>query len=443
MEPEGDPATRVSSAPNRTLRLRTRLPLYLLGLLIVLQLVQPDRAWAYPLAGLSVMVGLSYLWTRSLCGQVTVARQSRGAWAVVGDRLQERWVLHNRSPLPLLWATVQDNSTIPGYHIDRVVAAGGDGSFAWETEGVCLHRGIFTLGPYSLSLGDPMGLFEVAIDYPETRTLLVYPRAMHLPEIELPRGSAGGKAQRLRATHGETILASHVRPYVAGDSLRLIHWPKTAQQGQFMVRQFDLEPAGDLWLVLDLDASVQAGQGEESTLEYAVILAASLAAKHLGDNRAVGLAAFGREIALVPPRPTTAYLWPLLQVLARAETSDAWPLAQVLHQIGGQIGRGRTLLVITPSLATDWVGELLPIKRYDIAPAVLLLDAATFDDPPAPQPSPGLDALCALLADHAIPTHVIDKSFVFRPLIPIKRKRTLYKTLGTGRVIAVEVEEEV
>lgn len=430
------------SDDHRTLKLRTRLPLYLLAVLVVLQVIAPDRAWTYLLGGLGALVGLSYLWAYEMRASVEVARASQGVWVVAGDRLVERWSLVNRSPWPLLWATVRDHSSIPGYHVDRAAAAGSRSGYSWETEGICSHRGVFTLGPWSVSCGDPFGLFEVTIDFPEVRTLLVYPRVMRLPEIELPRGSAGGAAHQTRATHTVTILASHVRPYVPGDSLHLIHWRKSAQQGQFMVKQFDLEPAGDLWILLDLDAAVQTGKGAESTIEYGVVLAASLAARHLAENRAVGLIAFGKEAALVQPQPGNAQLWPLLQSLARSEPGDEWPLRRVLDRVGPSIGRGRTLVMITPSPDTDWVGNMLQLKRRDIAIAALLVDAASFAAE-APSASSQLADLCALLANHGVPTHVIDRSYVFRPLIPIKRKRTIYKTLGTGRVVAVEVEEEV
>lgn len=428
----------------RTLRLRTRLPLYLLLVLLGLQVLAPDRAWTYLLGGLAALLVLSYLWAHEMLVGIGIERASQGMWVVAGDRLIERWSLFNRGSLPLLWATVRDQSNIPGYHIDRAVAAGSRSTYTWETEGVCAHRGVFTLGPWSLACGDPLGLFEVSITFPEVRTLLVYPRVMRLPEIELPRGSAGGAARQPRPTQAAAMLASHVRPYAPGDSLRLIHWRKSAQQDRLMVRQFDLEPAGDLWLLLDLDAAVQAGAGAESTVEYGIVLAASLAARHLAENRGVGLIAFGRETTLVQPQPGQAQLWPILHALARLQPGDEWPLPRVLERIGPSIGRGRTLVAITPSPDPAWVGEMLRLKRRDIAAAALLVDAASFAAaPPPPGAPPPLAALSGLLADHAIPAHLIDRSFVFRPLIPIKRKRTVYKTLGTGRVIAVEIEEEV
>ena len=224
-----------------------------------------------------------------------------------------------------------------------------------------------------------------------------------------------------------------------------------------MIKQFDQEPAGALWLVLDLDASVQAGEGQESTLEYGVILAASLAAKHLDENRAVGLIAFGQEVKIVPPQPGRAHLWQLLHALTHAEPAEGWPLERVLKQVRPDIGRGRTVLVITPSSETDWVGELLQYKRRDITTAALLLDAASFAPPPTfplnleeaklPPAGAGIEegvGLQNLLADYGVFSRTIAQGYPFIPLVTIKRKRKVLKTLfGTGRVITVEVEEEI
>lgn len=424
----------------RHLELRTRLPLYLLILLLGLQLVEPDPTWMYLLVGLAAWLGISYLWALEMRDDVHVLRQTRGNWIVVGDQLEESFELINHSLLPVLWATVQDYSEVPGYAINRVVAADGQGHFRWRTLGICEKRGVFTLGPWSVSLGDPFGLFEVTLSYPEVRTLMVYPRIMRLPEFALPQGSRSGRARRLQSTVAESVMVSTVRPYVPGDSLHRIHWGKTAQQRKFMVKQFDLEPAGDLWLLLDLDSAVHVGEGKESTLEYSVILAASLAAKHLAENRSVGLIAYGQKPVLLRPERGRAQLWRILQALTHVEPAPAWPLTRVINSVQSEMGRGRTLLAITPSTQTDWVGELVQLRRQDVAVAVLLVDAASFSGA-SPE---DILAIQAILADHHTPTHIIAKDYPFRPLVTYKRTRIEYRTLwGTGRVIAVKVEEEV
>ena len=424
------------------MRLRTRLPLVVLGFLVIAQLTSPARPWMLLLTGFALTLGISWLWARAMRDKVNASRRSTGAWVVVGDAIIEHFELSNESLLPVLWAEVVDFSDVPGYEIGRVVAAGGQGAFAWQSEGVCTRRGVFTLGPWELRMSDPLGLFEVTIRYPEARSLLVYPRIMRLPEFPLPHGRSSGRASRRRRAPIQADQVVTVRPWQPGDSLHLVHWKQTAHQGELMIKEFEQEPAGDIWLMLDLDAAVQAGEGQESTLEYGVILAASLAAKHLNENRAVGLVALGRDRTVIPPQPGRDQLWRILYALAHAEAAADWPLTRALEHVRPDLGRGKTLVIITPAgdALPDWPAALLDLQRQDIAAAVILLDAATFRD----ETSAALPALQDLLADHGIPISVIEKGYPFRPLVTIRRKRKVLKTLpGFGRVVEVEVEEEV
>jgi len=422
--------------------LNTPLPPALVVLLLFLQLTTPAKVWSWLLAGLTTILVIGYVWARQMRDRVTACRDLRGTWVVVGDVLQEHFRLQNRSFLPVLWAEVVDSSDVPSYSANRVETAPARGSRSWQTQGICQRRGLFTLGPWELHMGDPFGLFRVIHRYSDTRTLLVYPRIMHLPSLNLPRGAASGTSRTSQRSVEPTVAASGVRDYVPGDALRRIHWRITAHRDSLMVRQFDLEPSGNLWIVLDLDRNVQAGEGQESTEEYGVILAASLAAEMLRQNRAVGLVAFGQEPVFALPQRGQAQLWRLLHLLAGVSVGPDWPLARVLEEIGPTLGRGLTLVVITPSLSADWIAPLLPLMRRSIAPAAILLDRASFDGRDG---EPGsVTALRGLLAEQGVPSHVIRKGFPFRPLIRYKRRRVVYKVLGgTGRVIAMEIEEEV
>lgn len=148
-------------------------------------------------------------------------------------------------------------------------------------------------------------------------------------------------ARTQRRTHQTTTTVATVRPYVPGDPLRAIDWRKTAHVGgvsggvPFMVKQFDLEPSGDLWIVLDLDLVGHVGQGTESTLEYAVTLTASLATQMLAENRRVGLAAPGCQL---PPQSGQLQLWRILEALAQAEPVPGYPLDRLLRAAPHQLG---------------------------------------------------------------------------------------------------------
>jgi uncharacterized protein (DUF58 family) len=416
------------------LRRRSRLLPILLGFLLVLQILVPSRAWTLLLVTLAGTLAISYVWARHHARHIRLAREQRYGWVHVGDLLEESFRLVNHSPIPVLWIEIEDRSDLPGYDASTVRATGGNSALSWRVEGICTRRGLFTLGPWLARLSDPFGLFKVVHEFSDTQSILVYPPVVHLPTIQLPKGAATGTGRTARRALELTTNAAGVRAYAHGDSLNRIHWRATAHRDELMVREFDLEPSGDLWIVLDLEEGVQVGEGEESTEEYGVILAASLADRMLRDNRAVGLAAYGEDRTFLLPQRGKAFQWRILQALATVQAGGTWPLERVLAEMDRNLGRGMTLAVITPNCDPTWLAALLAPMQRGIAPSVVLLDPVSFGG------EGNVPALRGLLADLGVPSHVVTQGTPFRPLVTHERiGRPEYRVLsGTGRVIPVD-----
>lgn len=428
---------RVTS-PRTVVRLRSRLPLALCTLLILLQLFSPSRVWMVLLCCVGGTTLVAYMWACSLARAVEVTRSLRYTWAQVGDLLEEEFVLHNRGWWPLLWAEIDDRSTLPEYPARRVVSAGGGESFDWRVRTTCRRRGLFTLGPWAVHMAEPFGLFAVSRYYEQVSTLIVVPPVVDLPSLALPQGVATGWAVARRPAAETTSNVAAVRRYLPGDPLRRIHWPSSAHCGELMSRTFDAEVSGNLWIVLDLDSSVQVGAEEESTEEYGVILAASLAERVLRRNRAVGLVAYGGQDAYLPPGRGEGHLYRLLRSLALVRAEVGRPLAAVLDAMRPALGRDATLAVITPSTDPSWVEALASFLHRGITPVAILLDPASFVGPDERGPGGNLSAVRDMLAALGVPTHVIAQGYPFRPLPrPRDEGRWEFKTTPLGRAVVV------
>lgn len=403
----------------------------LVALLLLLQLLTPYRGWLILLVGLGGMWLISYLWARSLARGLRLVREMRFGWAQVGDRLEERFTLVNEGWAPALWVEVLDHSDLPESQASRVTGVGGYAENRWRIERVCTCRGLFTLGPTGLRTGDPFGLYTVTLHNSASTTLLVTPPIVPLSTIQVaPSGRAGEGRPRPHAPE-PTVSAAGVRDYRPGDSLRTVHWRTSARRNALFVRLFDSTPAGDWWIFLDLEQRAQVGEGQDSTTEHSIILAASLADVGLRAGRAVGLVAHGRELVWLPPQVGEGQRWEILRTLALIEPGTR-PLHELLAGVGPALRERASLIVITPAVHGQWPEALVRLLHRGALPTVLLLDPASFGG------EGNARATQALLANLGIPCHLIPREFLDRPEArPGKEGHWEWLSTSYGRAIAL------
>src|SRR2546430_11134125 len=154
---------------------------------------------------------------------------------------------------------------------------------------VCSKGGRFQLGPVNPSSGDPFGLFRRHISLTPAHEILVLPRVLPISNFTLFTGGLPGRGRTSQRALQTTTNATTIRDYVSGDALSRIHWRSSAHYNKLMVKEFDLDPAVDAWIFLDLHEAIQTGEGEESTEEYGVTIAATVANYLLRQDLSVGL----------------------------------------------------------------------------------------------------------------------------------------------------------
>jgi uncharacterized protein (DUF58 family) len=296
---------------------------------LVVVLLALTAAWLLALASgfwfffrlayvLSALVPLSFLWAWANLRRLEVSVRRDARRVQVGETASERVSVANRSPFPKLWLEIEDPSDLPGYRVKSVISLSGRDRRSWRMGAPCLKRGLYTVGPLRVRSGDPFGLFRLRRTFGPAHSLLVYPLPEALPHFWAPPAELAGDGRVRRQTHFVTPTASSVREYEPGDSFGRIHWPSTARQGQLMVKTFDVEPASDVWVVLDLQREVQAGAGDQSTEEYGVRVACSVANHFLAGHRPVGYVACGTEATVLPADRGRQHLARILEALALA-----------------------------------------------------------------------------------------------------------------------------
>jgi len=238
-----------------------------------------------------------------------------------------------------------------------------------------------------------------------TTNIVIYPMTVDIHQFALPIGVLPGGDALRRRTHYITTNASSVRDYAPGDSFSRIHWPSTARRDRLIVKEFELDPMADIWIVVDMAAfshfesgrqqeeiePPQPGEipvwlrwGEEkyqlpdSTEEYSVTVAASLAQYFLRRDRAVGLLAYGQTHELVQPDRGERQTNRILETLAVLRAEGQVAIEDVINAESKVFPRGTTVIVISPTTREQWATSARELTRTGLRVVTILIDPGSF-----------------------------------------------------------------
>lgn len=327
--------------------------------------------------GLTLVFALAYFWPRSVIRRIVVTRRIDTGTPTVGEAFEESFTAAKTSWVPAPWVEIRDLSEIPGYQPGRVVSLGDP--VTWTHRGTYQHRGWVTFGPTRVRVQEPFGLFSRETRLMERHKVLVYPRIRPMPEFMMPAEQHSGDARLLSSAWADyPPETSGVRDYAEGDSLGRIHWKLSSKYGHMVSKTFEQPLTSDLLILLDLQRSVHHGKGEESTLEYAISLAASINAQVHSQGRQVGLITNDSRGTILTPHRAFRLERALLEYLAVAQADGELPIGS--PQVWDRVRRlpGRMLAVITPSADATWLRNLEAIPQKRTARVAFYLDAASF-----------------------------------------------------------------
>lgn len=360
---------------------RTHAALGLLALSLFLSLAT-GYAIYYRLLSITVLVlGGSALWSWLNLQGTRITAQRTFNRLQVGESVESRITIENTSPVPKLGLEVTDLSELPGNTSGAVVNVPGSAEVVVSSEIPLRHRGIYQVGAPVATSGDPFAFVRLRRRNPGSQQLIVYPRMVDMPPFSLTRGDIVGEGDLQGSSPEATYSVSTIREYRPGDSSKHIHWPSTARKSDFMVKQFDTGMEDLVWVLLDLERAAHYGEGQESTEEYAVTAAASIARSYSEAEWAVGLMAQGNRPWIMAPQEGAPGLDRLLLALTEARAQGTVPVRDLLTYWHAQVAsQVVTLILVTPSVDPSWSPLLDSMIQQGVSATVVVVDPKSFGD---------------------------------------------------------------
>ncbi len=377
----------------------------LLALMILVGLV----GWI--VTGLSIYARLVYLgiltivgaaiWTIFSMQGIKFQRRTRSLRAVMGEILEENFEIRKDIWPGAAWLEIWNQSPLPLASGSRLLTRIHLHQRRFYTARTPLRqRGEYPLGPTAITTGDPFGIFTFRRKIPAAETLIVLPKVFPIVTFPPPPGLLpGGRTIRQRSLD-ITPHAAGVREYVIGDPVKRIHWPSTARRSRFMVKEFEQDPQGDIWLFLDAESGIQVDNPEteavkpyqtdgwwlkrptltlpRNTFEYAISAAASLASFYLEERRAVGLVCAAGKFTVVSAERGVRQFNKIMETLAFLQPEGKISLQGLVEIQAKLLPFGSGVIIITSSTRPDIVLAVEDLQRRNLRPVVVLVKPETF-----------------------------------------------------------------
>lgn len=263
------------------------------------------------------------------------------------------------------------------------------------------RRGRYALGPVEVETRDPFGMVRLLRRQREGTTQVKVTPMIHPLDPGILGSITGmtgdSSPQRISSMGEDDVL---VREYRHGDDMRRVHWRSTARTGELMVRREERSGGPSAVILLDSRITGHAGQGPESSFEWAVSAAASLA---------VALTECGYRVSLIDAMGTSVEARPsgLESDAARLELIDALTDVQIATETTftnaadalAAHHSNHMVIAILGKADARALDQIVGIRRGRTRAVAFVLDSDTFTEQHPAGGSSTHDQECYLLTE--------------------------------------------
>ncbi len=312
--------------------------------------------------------------------RLTCERRVAPPEVVVGDRMTGELVVTKYGALPTGLLRFEDDvprslGRRPRFTVQQLAGE-------WRREIsyplVGGQRGRFATGPLTVRATDPFSLVKLDRRFSATSEVMVTPRVVPLPAMRNATGagmSGESSPQKVGVVGQDDVL---VREYRSGDDVRRIHWRSTARRNELMVRREEQawDPAATV--LLDSRATAHAGEGRNSSFEWAVSAATSIALHFLDSGFRIDLIdADGAMVSNERSIQVSATRQQIVDEMTEASLSGRRDLVRAI-ETAMVTQRGHLMVAVTGRLSSGDAELLLSGQRNRAHCFALVVDADTF-----------------------------------------------------------------
>jgi uncharacterized protein (DUF58 family) len=347
-------------------------------LVLGLALVTGYRPFYLVLYALALISAMAYLWTWLQTRGLEASVENLTSRPHVGQPILLKVSIRDEWGLPRIALRVQpDNLSMEP---QNTVNLGPRGSVVFNVAAKTHHRGYNPIGFVTVTAADPLGIARIQRRLGSSHDVLVYPQVIQLTPGLAVGSAALGHIGYVTTLASASTSASRVREYHPGDSLNHIHWPTTARRNSLMTKEFDSGGHSEVWVFVDLQGASQAGTAPESTEEYAITIAASIAYSLIEQGQLVGLAFQGSAFQRIAPKRTAEHLWDVLTALATARAQGSAPIAALVENSVPFLAPGSVVVTVSSGSPAPLVTLAHRMERTGASLVPVVLDHSSFGD---------------------------------------------------------------
>jgi len=231
----------------------------------------------------------------------------------------------------------------------------------------CYRRGYYPSASLTLQSGGPLGLLVKRRSFPLPLNLIIYPRYYRM-EGQLNADMAWADWGHAVKTNAAAEFYGS-REYQPGDPLKHIHWRNTARLGHFMLKEFEQASQGSIAVVFE--TGYDFGIGRETSLEYSIKIAASLAKLCADSGQTIDILAGNKPLRHAGWREAMDYL-------AHLEVGGKVSLAERL----AEAETGQVVVVIVLATETHLIPDLSRLANQVKGLLVVVLEGFVPDEIP-------------------------------------------------------------